>query len=155
MTTQATGGAAADPFMAFQFRVAVGSAHRTRVIGGFSDVTGLTAESDVESLRVGGINAAEVSLPGATRFPSRLVLRRGLGDKARLWRWYLRTLSGAIAREDVTVTMVAADRRSRLSWTFSQACPIKWTGPELHAGTSAVAFETIELIHKGFLLPPG
>jgi phage tail-like protein len=141
--------------MAFRFRVAVGSAHGTQVIGGFSDVTGLAAESDVESLRDGGVNSAETMLPGATKFPARLVLKRGLGDPARLWRWYLKIMSGAIAREDVTVTLVSADRRNELSWTFSQACPVKWTGPELHAGTSAVAFETVELIHKGFLLPPG
>jgi hypothetical protein len=32
-------------------------------------------------------------------------------------------------------------------------CPVKWTGPKFHAGTAEVAFETIELIHKG--LKPG
>lgn len=143
----------ADPFMAFRFRVAVGSLHGVRVVGGFSDVTGLAVESDVETLRVGGVNGAETTLPGATKYPSRLVLKRGLGDPARLWRWYLRILTGAIAREDVTVTMVSADRRRTIEWSFSQACPVKWTGPELHAATSAVAFESIELVHKGLLLP--
>ena len=148
------GAAQADPFMAFRFRVAVGSAHGTQVVGGFSDVTGLTAESDVETLRVGGVNATETMLAGATKFPTRLVLKRGLGDSAGLWNWYRKIMSGVIAREDVTVTLVSADGQGWLSWTFSQACPVKWTGPELHAATSAVAFETVELIHKGLLLPP-
>lgn len=153
---RASGGAApADPSMAFRFKVVVGSAHGRRVIGGFSDVTGLTAESDVESLRIGGVNSAETTLPGATKYPSRLVLKRGLGDPAQLWGWYLKVMSGAVIREDVTVTMLLPGGGDGLAWTFSQACPVKWTGPELHAGTSVVAFETVELIHKGFLLPPG
>lgn len=141
-----------DPFMAFRFRVAVGKKHGTQVIGGFSDVTGLTAENDVESLRVGGVNTTETMLAGATKFPTRLVLKRGLGASAGLWDWYRKIMSGVIAREDVTVTLLSADGQGSLSWTFSEACPVKWTGPELHAGTSAVAFETVELIHKGLLL---
>jgi len=37
----------------------------------------------------------------------------------------------------------------RRSWEFTKACPIKWSGPELHAGTSAIAFETLEFTHCG------
>jgi phage tail-like protein len=144
----------ADPFMSFQFTVSVGTRHGTQVIGGFSDVTGLGVETEVETFRAGGVNDAEVTLPGATKFSSRLVLRRGLGDPAQLWNWYLKVLRGSITREDVTIELRSADKRQRMSWTFSEACPVKWSGPELHAATSAVAFESLELVHKGFLLPP-
>jgi phage tail-like protein len=144
--------ASEDPFMSFQFTVTVG-ANGQDVVGGFSDVTGLGAETEVETLRVGGVNSAEVTLPGPTKFSSRLVLKRGLGDPSKLWKWYLQIMSGAITREDVTIKMMSPRNQPMLSWTFSKACPVKWTGPELHAGTSAVAFESIELIHKGFLAP--
>ena len=143
----------ADPFMAFQFTVSVGTRNGTQVIGGFSDVSGLTAETEVETLRVGGLNNAEVMLPGPTKFPSRLILKRGLGDPAMLWNWYLKIIGGAIKREDVTVELRSSDGQQQSAWTFSEACPVKWIGPELHAGTSAVAFESIELVHKGFVLP--
>jgi len=143
----------ADPFMSFQFTVSVGTRNGTQVIGGFSDVSGLTAETEVETLRVGGLNNAEVMLPGPTKFPSRLILKRGLGDPAMLWNWYLKIIGGAIKREDVTVELRSSDGQQQSAWTFSEACPVKWTGPELHAGTSAVAFESIELVHKGFVLP--
>ena len=143
----------ADPFMAFQFTVSVGTRSGTQVIGGFSDVSGLTAETEVETLRVGGLNNAEVMLPGPTKFPSRLILKRGLGDPAMLWNWYLKIIGGAIKREDVTVELRSSDGQQQSAWTFSEACPVKWIGPELHAGTSAVAFESIELVHKGFVLP--
>ena len=142
-----------DPFMSFQFTVTVGTKNGTHVIGGFSDVTGLGAETEVETIRVGGLNTAEVMLPGPTKFSSRLVLKRGLGDTALLWNWYLNVLRGAITREDVTIKLWSSDRQQKVAWTFSKACPVKWIGPELHAGTSAVAFESIELVHRGFLAP--
>jgi phage tail-like protein len=130
--------------MSFQFTVRNGRG----VIGGFSDVTGLGAESEVQPLRVGGLNDAEVMLPGPTKYPSRLVLKRGLGDPALLWNWYLEILHGAIKRENITIELIS----EKIAWTFREACPVKWIGPELHAGTSAVAFESIELVHKGLLL---
>jgi phage tail-like protein len=139
--------------MSFQFTVSVDTRNGTQVIGGFSDVTGLGAETEVQPLRVGGLNDAEVMLPGPTKYPSRLVLKRGLGDPALLWNWYLEILHGAIKREDVKLTLRSADGQQGMAWTFLKACPVKWTGPELHAGTSAVAFESIELVHKGFLPP--
>ena len=140
--------------MSFQFTVTVGTRNGTQVIGGFSDVTGLDAETEVESIRAGGLNTAEVMLPGPTKFPSRLVLKRGLGHPALLWNWYLNILRGAIKREDVTIALQSSDKQQKTSWTFMEACPVKWIGPELHAGTSAVAFESVELVHRGFLLPP-
>ena len=136
----------ADPFMSFQFTVK----NSTGVIGGFSDVTGLGAETEVQTLRVGGLNDAELMLAGSTKYPSRLVLKRGLGDPALLWNWYLDILRGAIKRELVKIELRWDD--GPIAWTFREACPVKWIGPELHAGASAVAFESIELVHKGLLL---
>lgn len=144
-------GNSTEPYMAFQFVVAVGSQNGTEVIGGFSDVTGLGAETEVETLRVGGLNTTEVMLPGPTKFPSRLVLKRGVAHPARLWGWYQKIMGGRITRENVTIMIPSARGERGPQWVFSQACPVKWTGPELHAGTSAIAFETIELVHKGFV----
>jgi phage tail-like protein len=144
----------ADPFNAFLFRVRVGTRNGTQVVGGFSDVSGLNAETEVETYRVGGVNTTDVMLPGATKFPSRLVLKRGLGHPALLWKWYLNVIQGRIKRENVTIELLSLDRRQRVSWTFLDACPVKWAGPELHASTSAVAFESVDLVHRGLLLPP-
>ena len=150
--SKSAGRQPADPFMAFKFMVLVGA---TDVLGGFSDVSGLGADTEVEVLRAGGENTAEISLPGATKFPSRLTLKRGLGHPAKLWRWYQAVIEGKINRRDVTIKMQSANGAESLSWTFRDAVPVKWTGPELHAATSAVAFEAIELVHRGFMLPAG
>jgi phage tail-like protein len=146
------GGRQADPFMAFRFRVCLDSGSP---ICGFSDVTGLAAETEVQTFRAGGVNDAEVQLPGPTKFSSRLVLKTGLADERRLWSWYLEVLKGAIKRKDITITIQSADSSRSVDWSFRAACPVKWTGPDLHATNSVVAFESIELIHSGLLLDGG
>lgn len=140
----------ADKYMSFRFTVALSGAG-AKVIGGFSDVSGLAAETEVETMRAGGMNSSDVQLAGATKFPSRLVLKRGIAHTEHLWNWYLEIMRGKITRKDVRIEIQSADGTTHLSWQFLKACPVKWTGPELHASSSAVAFEAVELIHKGVL----
>lgn len=143
-----------DPYVGFLFSVEVspaslpGAGNATRV-GGFADVSGLTFETEVETLRVGGVNHTDVMLPGPARFPTRLVLKRGLADRSFFWNWYLAVMEGRIVRREVTVSIRDTRHQPRQSWSFKEACPVKWTGPELHAAQSAVGFESIELIHRG------
>lgn len=148
----------ADPYVGFLFTVEVspgslpGAGNATKV-GGFSDVSGLTFETEVETLRVGGINDTDVMLPGPSKFPTRLVLKRGLADRSFFWNWYLAVMGGRVVRREVTIAIRDSTHNARESWSFKQACPVKWTGPELHAANSAVGFESIELIHRGLQRP--
>lgn len=144
-----------DPYVGFLFTVEVSPASlpdggSTRV-GGFSDVSGLNFETEVETLRAGGVNHTDITLPGPSKFPSRLVLKRGLADESFFWQWYLGVMAGKIARRQITITIQDPLDQKRKSWSFEQACPVKWTGPELRASNSAVGFESIELIHRGLL----
>jgi phage tail-like protein len=36
-----------------------------------------------------------------------------------------------------------------MRWTFEQAYPVKWSGPQFKADDNAVAVETLELAHEG------
>jgi phage tail-like protein len=40
-------------------------------------------------------------------------------------------------------------------WNFKEAFPVKWVGPAFHGDQSAVAFESIELVHRGLSLDMG
>jgi phage tail-like protein len=65
-------------------------------------------------------------------------------------------LRGRIERRNVKITMNDRQGKSGIEWLFKEACPVKWTGPDLRAGTTAVAFEALELVHRGVDLPqPG
>ena len=56
-----------------------------------------------------------------------------------------------ITRKDVTVVLMDSAGDDKRRWTFQGAYPIKWTGPELKASSSAIAFESIELVHQGII----
>lgn len=141
-----------DPFVGFLFKVSLSQGGSTSSIGGFSDVSGLNVETEVETMRVGGINDHDVMLAGATKFPSRLVLKRGIANGSSLWQWYLAVMQGKVVRRDITISIQGPLEEPGPSWTFREACPVKWTGPELRASNSAVAFESIDVIHRGLQL---
>ena len=138
-----------DPYISFRFRVEIDSLE----VSGFNEVTGLTGETDVESFREGGVNLHEWQLAGPTKFPSKLILKRGLADAEALWSWYRHVMAGRIERKRVTILLLNHAGEERWRWVFRDACPVKWSGPEFRGGTAEVAFESIELVHNG--LDPG
>ena len=137
-----------DPFASFRFAVQIGDADIETRVCGFSEASGLVVETDVETVRAGGVNTHEIQLAGPSKFPSRLVLKRGLAQ-GELWSWYRNVLRGKVERKTVTVILQDYEGRKVWQWVFSEACPVKWSGPELRAGSAEVAFESIELTHRG------
>ena len=133
-----------DPYGSFRFRAEIDSLQ----VSGFSEVTGLAFESEVETFHEGGVNTHECQLAGHTKFPANITLKRGLAD-VELWAWYQKVMSGRIERKRVTITLLDYAGEEKWQWVFREACPVKWTGPELKADTAAVAFESIELVHRG------
>lgn len=134
-----------DPFLTFNFTVEI----HGLVVAGFNDVSGLAVETEVETFREGGLNSQEQQLPGATKVPTRLTLKRGLTDADALWAWYQRVMQGQIERKDISILLMDASGKGHWRWNFVAACPVKWTGPELKASSAEVAFETVEFLHKG------
>ena len=137
-----------DPFASFRFAVKIGDAKPDERVCGFSEASGLVLETEVETLREGGVNTHEIQLAGPSKFPSRLVLKRGLAE-AQLWSWYRDVMRGKVERKAVTVILQNYAGQATWQWVFRRACPVKWSGPEFRAGTAEVAFESIELIHRG------
>jgi len=137
-------GARSDPFLAFNFVVEV----QSLVLGGFSDVTGLQKEIEVQDYREGGVNDYIHKLSGPARYPSNLVLKRGLTD-IDLWNWHEDVTRGVITRRNGSIVLLNAAGDERWRWDFFGAYPVRWTGPELRAGTAAVAVEALELVHRG------
>lgn len=134
-----------DPYASFRFRVELDGLQ----VSGFSEASGLAFETEVETFREGGVNEHEWQLAGPTKFPSRLVLKRGIADADTLWTWYRDVMDGAVQRKRVTIVLLDHGGDERWRWVFSKACPVKWTGPDLRAGTAELAFESIELVHQG------
>jgi phage tail-like protein len=138
-----------DPYMAFNFLVEI----EGLVIGGFTEVTGLQVETVVETYREGGLNEYEHKLAGPTRYPTNLSLKHGLTDIETLWSWHQDVTQGSIVRKNGTIYLLDRQRLLAMWWDFMGAYPVKWVGPELQAGSSTVAVETVELVHRGISKP--
>ena len=138
-----------DPYASFRFNVEIDGLK----VSGFSEASGLAIETAVETFREGGENTHEIELAGPSKFASKLTLKRGLADADALWSWYQEVMSGLIKRKNVTITLLNHAGEEKWHWVISKACPVKWSGPEFRAGTADVAFESIELVHRG--LEPG
>jgi phage tail-like protein len=138
-----------DPYASFRFNVEIDGLK----VSGFSEASGLAIETAVETFREGGENTHEIELAGPSKFASKLTLKRGLADADALWSWYQEVMSGLIKRKNVTITLLNHAGEEKWRWVISKACPVKWSGPDFRAGTADVAFESIELVHRG--LEPG
>ena len=136
-----------DPYLGFNFLVEI----EGLVVGGFTEVTGLDAELEVETFREGGQNSFMHKLPGALKYPNNLTLKRGLTDSETFWTWYQDVARGVIERRNGSVVLKDAAGNEAWRWNFSGAYPVKWTGPSLRASGNDVAIETLELAHNGLL----
>jgi phage tail-like protein len=134
-----------DPYLSFQFLVEI----EGLVVGGFSEVTGLAIEVEVEEYREGGLNEYVHKLAGATRYPNNLVLKHGLSDSDTLWSWHQDVTRGNIRRKNGSILLLDSAGEEQWRWNFVDAYPVRWVGPDLRAGTAEVAIETLELVHRG------
>ena len=142
-------GVRSDPYMSFNFFVEI----EGLIVGGFSEVGGLQIETAVEEYKEGGQNEFVHKLAGPTRYPSNLILKRGLTDIETLWSWHQDVVAGTIERRNGTIYLLDRMRAPVTMWNFKEAYPVKWSGPDLKADSTAVAFESIELVHRGLSKP--
>jgi phage tail-like protein len=134
-----------DPLLSFNFRVEIDSIH----MAAFSEVSGLQAEIEVNEYREGGVNEYIHKRLGPVKYPSNLILKKGVTDSTDLWKWYRDTMNGHISRKSLDILLMDSSGTEARRWKFLGAYPVKWSGPELKGAGSEVAVETLELAHKG------
>jgi phage tail-like protein len=137
-------GLRVDPYQSCNFVVEI----EGLLVGGFSQCTGLAVEVEVHEYREGGQNEFVHRFAGATRHPP-LVLKHGLSPIDGLWGWHQDVSAGHVRRRNGTIYLLNKAQAPVLWWHFREALPLKWNGPDLQAESAAVAFETVELTHRG------
>lgn len=133
-----------DPYMSYNFAVEIGGV----VVGGFSEVSGLSSEIELESYEEGGLNGYVHKFPKHTTYPN-LVLSRGLVTIDLFYIWYQTTSQGLIQQLNGTILLLNSQQLPVMWWTIKKAYPVKWEGPELNASSDEIAVEKIELVHQG------
>lgn len=133
------------------FRLQVGN----DTLADCSECTGLSLEVGTEEYHEGGENRFVWKLPTNGQVPN-LVLKRGIATSTLLWDWFQTYLeTETIDLRDGSVSLLAStdpNAKPARVWSFEQGFPVKWTGPDLNSISAGVAFETLEIVHRGVRL---
>lgn len=144
-----------------------GGIAKTILIGGFSEITGISAELETEEYREGGRNDAPLKFSKWGKH-SNLVLKRGVTPNTDLWDWHRQVLVGGRAPLRKNGIIVLSDRGGLLNidnslnlglanlnkppiavWFFRNGLPEKLQGPTLNAKSGEIAIESLEVVHEG------
>lgn len=122
--------------------------------GVFKEVTGLSTEHEVVEHRVTGKggNVVVHKVPGALKW-SNIVLRRGVTDDKKLHEWRKKIEDGLVEsnRKNGTITGYSPDGKPVHKYTFKNAWPCKFKGPDFDSTKNEIAIEEYELAHEGLL----
>jgi phage tail-like protein len=140
-------GSRDDPYSAFNFLVEIDGV----TVAGFSECSGLTAETDAIEYRTGKEDITVRKLPGLAKY-SNITLKRGFTKDKALWNWRKTVLDGKTQRQSGTVVLLDEARSPALRFNFREGWPRKWDGPTFNAKTNEVAIETLEIAHEGLKL---
>jgi phage tail-like protein len=125
-------------------------------IGAFTEVSGLSVQIDTEDLAEGGQNGYLHKLLGRMKWPN-LVLKRGITDSDALFEWFAKCSGDGFAKngnkvEPMHGSISLIDLKGKVirKWEFTEAYPVKWTGPKFAASSRDLAVEELEVCHCGF-----
>jgi phage tail-like protein len=116
-------------------------------IGTFQNCNGLSMEFDVFEWAEGGNNEFIHHLPGRVRYPY-LQLSAGMTDDNAMQAWFWKTREQAELKE-VTIELTTQDGGTTRSWSFTDAFPVRWSGPGISASGNGLATESLDIAHSG------
>ncbi|CAN5773693.1 phage tail protein [soil metagenome] len=139
------------PLPKFHFRVEWGGAKI-----GFSEVSGLSVETDVVEYRDGSSpEYHKIKMPGMQKFGN-ITMKRGIfqGDND-FFNWWNTVALNTIERRDVTISLLNESHEPVVVWKIKNAWPSKVQSTDLKSDDNGVAIETIELAHEGLVMQNG
>jgi phage tail-like protein len=139
------------PLPKFHFRVEWGGAKI-----GFSEVSGLSVETDVVEYRDGSSpEFHKIKMPGMQKFGN-ITMKRGIfqGDND-FFKWWNTVALNKIERRDVTISLLNESHEPVVVWKVKNAWPSKVQSTDLKSDDNGVAIETIELVHEGLVMQNG
>lgn len=136
-----------DPLASYNFIVDIQG-----IKAGFSEVGGLSTETDIVEYRNGDEEPTVRKLPGKRKYAN-ISLKRGFTPNGKdLWQWRLSVINGKTQRYSGTITLLDEGRKEAMVWKFYEAWPSKWAGPAFNAKNNDVAIEEMDLAVEGLEL---
>ena len=134
-----------DPYLGFNFIIEIESS----ALGGFSEASGLTQDTDIVPYREGADFQLNVRQLMGLRKYNNITLKRGWTKSRTLWIWRRNIINGIADRRNGSVVLLDELRTRVVEWHFEQGWLSKYEGPALNAKGNDVAIESIEIVHEG------
>jgi phage tail-like protein len=117
---------------------------------GFTEVTGLTVETEVIEYREGSNREySKLKMPGMQKFGN-ITLKRGtFQSDNQFFEWWRTVSLNTIERRDVTISLLNEKHEPVMVWKVKNAWPVKVQSADLKSDANEVAIETMELAHEG------
>lgn len=142
--------------LATRFRVVVQGVD----LGGWATCRGLLVDFRHELLREGGAYDSVTIMPDRVQY-SPITLTRAMNatDSAMVhgWlqrvvqEWYADSADGGYRNHTAQITLLDSHQDTVMTWSLRNVYPLKWRGPDLDSKAGAIAIETLDLAHEGFL----
>ena len=142
------------PPVGFYFRLAV-NGQASASDAGFQEVSGISAELNIEEIAEGGENRFKHRVPDRAKYAN-LVVKRGLVVKnSALAQWCLSTItsdfSSQVSTKTVSVILMDPDGKNLMAWDFINAWPVKWSVSDFKSTDDSVVVESIEFAFSYFV----
>src|SRR5262249_22717135 len=113
-----------NPYGNFNFQVSIAGSDGDTSAGGFSRVSGLSAEIAIVEYRSGSDHVGDArKMPGLTKYAN-VTLERGVAGNLDLWQWFDAVRNGNVDRRDVVVRLLSEDRAQVVtSWKLRGCLP--------------------------------
>ena len=142
-------GSHIDPVNVSWFEVEFG----TKAKGSFMECGGLGSKTQVAE-SYNALPAGKVLLmkiPGNLEWND-ITLKRGMTNSMDFWKWRKEIVEGkyAEARVDGSLTLFDHNGKPVGKWNFTNAWPVKVSGPDLNSTANGVGVEELVITHEGY-----
>jgi phage tail-like protein len=151
LPTQGTGGQQDQywPLPKFYFSVDIGSATDLP----FQEVSGLEIDTDPIKYRHGNSTSfSEIKMPGLIKY-SDVTLKKGVfATDNQFYEWISAIKLNTYTRLTVVIRLMDETNTPRMTWTLTNAFPIKITPTDLKSDANEAAVESLVLAHEGLVI---
>lgn len=119
-------------------------------LGNWSKCEGLAVEYDIFEYREGGQNGFVHRLPGRRKYQN-VKLTRPLDKGSTEIADWLSKIGGPHLGATAQIRVLDGAGQTVASWQLTDVYLAKWSGPSLDVDGKQTAFESLELVHNGFL----
>jgi phage tail-like protein len=138
------------PYGSFNFLVSIAGSDSQDAQGGFSEVSGLSAEIEVIEYRAGNyVSETPIMIPGLTKYTP-VTLKRGLIGSLDLYQWFVDSgRSESNSKRDIIISLLNDEHEPVFTWRLRNAWVSRYSCSDLKASSSDIAIESVELVHEG------